>query len=58
LAVNWPARLDGVCPLQFVAIGRVIRAEDDRAAVQIERYEFKTRSLNSSAAGMAGSYIF
>jgi hypothetical protein len=43
LAVNWPARLDGTCPLKFVASGRVIRAEDDCAAVRIERYEFRTR---------------
>lgn len=45
LSVNWPARLDGTCPLQFVATGRIVRAEADRAAVRIERYEFKTRSM-------------
>jgi hypothetical protein len=44
LSVNWPARLDGTCPLKFVATGRVVRSEDDRAAVRIERYEFRTRS--------------
>jgi hypothetical protein len=44
LAVNWPARLDGTCPLKFVATGRVIRSEEDCAAVRIERYEFRTRS--------------
>src|SRR5947209_9627395 len=27
LSVNWPARLDGTCPLKFVAVGRVIRSE-------------------------------
>src|SRR5215475_7099750 len=47
LSVNWPARLDGVCPLQFVAIGRVVRSEEGRAAVRIDRYEFKTRSTNN-----------
>jgi hypothetical protein len=51
LSVNWPARLDGVCPLQFVATGRVVRAEADKAAVRIERYEFKTRSLAAHAGG-------
>ncbi len=45
LSVNWPARLDGTCPLKFVAVGRVIRSEGDKAAVRIERYEFRTRSL-------------
>jgi hypothetical protein len=44
ISVNWPARLDGICPLKFVASGRVIRAEADRAAVRIERYEFRTRA--------------
>lgn len=53
LSVNWPARLDGTCPLQFVATGRVVRAEVDRAAVRIERYEFKTRG--AKAAAQAGS---
>lgn len=43
VAVNWPARLDGTCPLKFVATGRVVRSDFDRAAVRIERYEFRTR---------------
>src|SRR5438477_8827026 len=50
LSVSWPARLDGICPLQFVATGRVVRSEADRAAVRIERYEFKTRSSQAFAA--------
>ena len=43
LSVNWPARLDGTCALKFVAVGRVVRSEANRAAVRIERYEFRTR---------------
>src|SRR4051812_37297368 len=43
LSVNWPARLDGTCLLQFVATGRVVRSDDRQAAVRIDRYEFKTR---------------
>jgi hypothetical protein len=43
VAVNWPARLDGVCPLKFVATGRVIRSDDKSTAIRIERYEFRTR---------------
>src|SRR5205807_4083011 len=45
IAVNWPARLDGTCPLKFVAVGRVVRAEANQAAVRIERYEFRTRAV-------------
>lgn len=50
ISVNWPARLDGTCPLKFVAIGRIVRAEAQQAAVRIERYEFKTRALSAVAA--------
>lgn len=50
VSVNWPARLDGICPLKFVAIGRVIRIEDNRCAVRIERYQFKTRGVTRVAA--------
>jgi len=27
VSVNWPARLDGACPLQFVVVGRVVRSK-------------------------------
>ncbi|HEV2448431.1 MAG TPA: hypothetical protein VGS58_21005 [Candidatus Sulfopaludibacter sp.] len=47
LAVNWPARLDGTCPLKFVAVGRVVRADATQAAVRIERYEFRTRGQSN-----------
>jgi len=50
VAVNWPAMLDGTCPLRFVAVGRVVRADMHCAALKIERYEFRTRG-----AGQIGS---
>jgi hypothetical protein len=56
LSVDWPARLGGNCPLQFVATGRVVRSEPYKAAVRIERHEFKTRSANGQNAA-AGSYM-
>ena len=49
LAVNWPAKLGGTCPLKFVAVGRVVRSENNTAAVRIQRYEFKTRSTRTEA---------
>ena len=49
LSVNWPARLGGTCPLKFVATGRVVRSEGAKAAVRIERYEFRTRGAAASA---------
>jgi hypothetical protein len=52
LSVNWPARLGGTCPLKFVALGRVVRSDVDKAAVKIERYEFKTRSVSGAATSV------
>ena len=45
LSVNWPVLLEGGCPLKFVAVGRVVRAEETWAAMHIEQYEFRTRRL-------------
>jgi len=53
ISVNWPVRLGGACPLQFVAVGKVVRSEATKAAVQIARYEFKTRGSNGAAASAA-----
>src|SRR5580698_3283611 len=53
LSVAWPALLGGKCPLQFVATGRVVRSESNRAAVKIERYEFRTRGGTRAAAAGA-----
>jgi hypothetical protein len=50
VAVNWPVRLGGACPLQFVAVGKVVRSEATKAAVQIARYEFKTRGSSVAAS--------
>ena len=44
VAMSWPARLNGTCPLQFVARGRVLRSDGATAVVRIQRYEFRTRA--------------
>jgi hypothetical protein len=49
VAVNWPAQLDNKCPLKLVTTGRVVRSEDDRAAIAIERYEFRTQGIHGMA---------
>jgi len=51
VAVNWPARLDGTCRLKLVAMGRVVRTEQDRAAIAIEHYEFRTQGASPFQAG-------
>ncbi len=42
LSINWPAQLDQKCPLQLVTLGRVVRSDNARYAMAIERYEFRT----------------
>jgi len=43
LAVSWPAQLNDAIPLKLVAHGRVVRAEETKAAIIIEKHEFRTR---------------
>ncbi len=43
LAVNWPAHLDNRCALKLVTSGRVVRTDSTKAAIAIERYEFRTQ---------------
>jgi hypothetical protein len=43
VSVNWPATLDGGCPLKLVALGRLVRADEKSAAMHIEQHEFRTR---------------
>ena len=54
VSVNWPAQLDGGCPLKFVAVGRVVRVEETRAAMSIEQYEFRTRRTKDLAMAAGG----
>ena len=55
IAMHWPARLHGTCPLQFVATGKVVRSDATSAAVRIQRYEFRTRSEPALRMGAAGA---
>jgi len=46
LAVAWPARLDHKLALKLVACGRVVRVSDGRAAIVIDRHEFRTQGAH------------
>ena len=46
MAIRWPAQLDNRCSLKLIARGRVVRAEGDQAAVEIQQYEFRTMGRN------------
>ena len=45
LAINWPAMLDNTCLMKLEVFGWVIRSETGKAAVKLERYEFRTRGM-------------
>jgi hypothetical protein len=46
LVVSWPALLNDVLALKLVAHGRLVRTEEKRAVIAIEKYEFKTRGAS------------
>ena len=47
LSMNWPALLNGFCPMKLMIYGCVIRSTDKSAALAIERYEFRTQGALS-----------
>src|SRR5438045_8840638 len=40
VAVGWPILLDGVCPLNLIITGRVVRSDEGQAAIRTDRHEF------------------
>ena len=40
---EWPALLDGAVPLQFIALGQVVRRDSFGFAVCVLRHEYRTR---------------
>ncbi len=53
LSVDWPAQLNEHCGLKLVALGKIVRSSDDAAAINIEKYDFRTRA--AVAAGVGGA---
>jgi hypothetical protein len=43
IVADWPVLLGGTVPLQFVAVGQVVRCDAFGFAVRILRYEYRTR---------------
>ena len=54
LAISWPAQLNNKCALKLVARGRVVRFEGNRAAIEIQQYEFRTHSQQPAVASAPG----
>ena len=49
LSINWPVLLQNTRPLTLLIIGRVVRSEDNRIAVKMNKYEFLTRPMRPAA---------
>jgi hypothetical protein len=49
IIAEWPVLLEGTIPLQFVALGEVIRRDARGFAMRILRYEYRTRRKSVSA---------
>lgn len=54
VAVDWPVCLDNGCPLKLVAQGRVVRADGSQAAIEIEKYEFRTHGARAFTPAKTG----
>jgi hypothetical protein len=44
LAIDWPAKLHDTLRLKLVVFGPVVRTENEKAAITITRYIFRTRA--------------
>ena len=49
VSISWPAQLNDKCALRLVARGRVVRFQDGFAAIEIQKYEFRTQSSSPAA---------
>ena len=52
LAISWPAELDRNTALKLVARGRVVRVDQNRAACEIQSFEFRTMGAGLGTSPM------
>lgn len=50
LSISWPVLLNQSCPLKLVASGRVVRSNENRTAISLDRYEFRTSGAKTFQA--------
>jgi hypothetical protein len=48
LLINWPLRLEGVCALKLVILGRIVRSDSRGVAIEAKQHEFRTAGIQSS----------
>ena len=49
VAINWPVLLDGRVQLQLIVTGVVVWSSGTETALQIQRHDFRTRSVRLKA---------
>lgn len=54
-SVAWPVYLDKYVPLKLVLHGSIVRSAGEKAAMHIEKYEFRTSLIKSEANLKAAS---
>ena len=55
VTIDWPAVLDGRCPLCLVVMGRVCRISRHGMGIAIEKHEFQLRSARGARADYSSS---
>jgi len=58
IVVEWPVLLGGEVPLQFIALGQVIRCDQSGFAMHFLRYEYRTRRKEPAATVHSDSLVF
>jgi hypothetical protein len=51
LSIAWPVLLHNASPLQLTVVGRVVRSDNQRAAIEIIQHEFRTVGLTADQRG-------
>jgi len=51
LVMSWPFLLEGVCPLNLVMRGRIVRVDGRCIAVQAQHHEFRTAGVRFADFG-------
>lgn len=54
LAINWPVQHEGRSGLQLVAKGRVVRVQENQAAIEMQQYEFRTSGQTTTLPRIRG----
>ncbi len=57
ISVEWPVPLNGTIPLQFLAVGRVVRRGVIDFAAVFERHQFRTKGSSSRPRAWLGDDI-